>query len=127
MAAFTTRERRRIIELYQRGLDTADVAEQFGASQSGIRRIWQQYREEGRDHAAYANCGAKPTLDEAGQQKLRELAGARADAFCRELADDLHAAVGVRLSRQTIGRWLTAFGLTRKKSRSTPVSRSAKT
>ena len=123
MAAFTTRERRRIIDLYQRGLDTADVAEQFGASQSGIRRIWQQYREEGRDHAAYGNCGAKPTLDEAGQQTLRELASVRTDAFCRELADDLHAAIGVRLSRQTIGRWLTTFGLTRKKSRSTPANR----
>jgi len=127
MAAFTTRERRRIIDLYQRGLDTADIAEQFGASLAGIRRVWQQYREEGRDHAAYANCGPKPTLDEAGQRQLLALAHAHPDAFCRELADDLHAAAGVRLSRQSIGRWLRTLGLTRKKSCSTPASRNART
>ena len=127
MAAFTTRERRRIIDLYQRGLDTADIAELFGASLAGVRRVWQQYREEGRDHAAYANCGPKPTLDDAARQQLLTLARARPDAFCRELADDLHATTGVRLSRQSIGRWLRTLGLTRKKSRSTPRSRSART
>jgi transposase len=127
MAAFTTRERRRIISLYQSGLETADIAERFGASLAGVRRVWQQYRQEGRDHAAYANCGARPLLDEAGQRKLLELARTRRDAFCRELADELHAATGLRLSRQTIGRWLITLGLTRKKSRSMPASRSATT
>ncbi len=127
MAAFTTRERRRIIDLYQRGLDTDDVAEVMAASLAGVRRVWQQYREDGRDHAAYANCGRKPTLDEAGQQQLLALARARPDAFCRELADELHATIGVRLTRQSIGRWLTTLGLTRKKSRSTPASRNART
>lgn len=127
MAAFTTRERRRIIDLYQRGLDTEDVAEIMAASLAGVRRVWQQYREDGRDHAAYANCGRRPTLDAAGQQTLLALARARPDAFCRELADDLHAAVGLRVSRQTVGRWLATLGLTRKKSRSTPASRRART
>ena len=125
--AFTTRERRRIIDLFQRGLEGDDVAEIMGASPAGVRRVWQQYRTEGRDHAAFANCGRRPTLDEAGRQQLLTLARARPDAFCRELADELHAATGVRLSRQRIGHWLTTFGLTRKKSRSTPRSRSGRT
>jgi transposase len=113
--AFTTRERRRIIELFRQGLEGDDVAEVMNASPAGVRRVWQQFREEGRDHDAYANCGRKPTLDEVGQQTLLTLARARPDAFCRELADDLHAATGVRLSRQRIGRLLTVLGLTRKK------------
>ena len=125
--AFTTRERRRIIDLFQRGLEGDDVAEVTGASPAGVRRVWQQYRTDGRDHDAYANCGRKPTLDEAGQQTLLTLARARPDAFCRELADDLCASTGVRLSRQRIGRWLDRLGLTRKKSRSTPASRNAPT
>ena len=125
--AFTPRERRRIIDLFQRGLEGDDVAEVMAASPAGVRRVWQQYREEGRDHDAYANCGRKPTLDEAGQLQLLTLARVRPDAFCRELADDLHAATGVRLSRQRIGRRLARLGLTRKKSRSTPASRNART
>lgn len=127
MAAFTTRERRKIIDLYQRGLDTEDVAAVMAASVAGVRRVWQQFREDGRDHAAYANCGRKPTLDAEGQGTLLAMARARPDAFCRELADELHATSGVRLSRQTIGRWLATLGLTRKKSRSTPASRNART
>ena len=127
MAAFTTRERRRIIDLYRRGLDTDDVAEAMAASLAGVRRVWQQYREEGRDHAAYDRCGRKPTLDDAGQATLRALARDRPDAFCRELADALHAAVGVRLTRQSVGRWLARLGLTRKKSRATRANRTART
>lgn len=125
--AFTTRERRRIIDWFLRGLDTEDVAELMGVSLAGARRVWQQYREEGRDSAAYANCGRRPTLDETGQQTLLALAHARPDAYCRELADDLHAATGVRLSRQRVGVWLERLGLTRKKSRSTRASRRVKT
>jgi transposase len=52
---------------------------------------------------------------------------AKPDAFCRELADDLHARTGVRVCRQTIGSWLAELGLTRKKSRSSPPSRSGRT
>jgi len=125
--AFTTRERRRIIELFGRGLDTDDVAEVMAASPAGVRRVWQQYREEGRDTAAYANCGRRPTLDNDAQQTLLMLARAKPDAYCRELADELQSATGVRLSRQRVGVWLTRLGLTRKKSRSTRASRRVKT
>ena len=124
--AFTTRERRRIIQLFEQGLEGEDVAEVMGASPSGVRRVYQQFREEGRDTAAYANCGPRPTLDEAAQQALQALARSRPDAFCRELAQELHAATGVKLSRQRVGVWLSRLGLTRKKSRSMPASRSGK-
>jgi transposase len=127
MAAFTTRERRRIVDLYRRGLDTDEVAEAMAASLAGVRRVRQQFREEGRDHAAFDRCGRKPALGDAAQAKLRELARARPDAFCRELADALHAAVGVRLTRQSVGRWLARLGLTRKNSRATRASRRAPT
>src|SRR4051812_7250027 len=127
MEAFSTRERRRIIALYQQGWDTEDVAARFDASVAGVRRVWQQYREEGRDTPAYANCGRRPTLDEAGRDGLVEIVRERPDAFCRELADEVERRLGVRASRQTIGRWLRELGLTRKKSRSTPSSSSVPT
>jgi transposase len=127
MEAFSTRERRKIISLYQQGLDTEEIAQQFGASLAGVRRVWQQYREEGRDSPAYANCGRKPTLDEAEREQLLEIARRRPDAFCHELADEVQKAMGVRVTRQTIGRWLRELGITRKKSRSMPASRSVRT
>lgn len=127
MEAFSTRERRKIITLYQQGVDTEDIAQQFGASLAGVRRVWQQFREEGRDSPAYANCGRKPVLDEAGRQQLLEIARQRPDAFCHELAEEVEQKLGVKVTRQTIGRWLRELGITRKKSRFMPANRSVRT
>jgi transposase len=128
MEAFSLAVRRRIIELFQSGLEGDDVAEIMACSPAAARRIWQRYREDGlvgpRPHAG----GHTPRLD--GQQKkqvLAELMAQKPDAFCRELADELHARTGVRVCRQTIGSWLAELGFTRKKSRCTPPSNSGRT
>jgi len=120
--------RRRIIELFQGGLEGDDVAASMACSAAAARRVWQRYREEGmvgpRPHAG----GHAPKLsDEQKKQVLGELVAQKPDAFCRELADDLHERTGVRVCRQTIGSWLTELGLTRKKSRWRPRSSSGRT
>jgi transposase len=122
MEAFTTRERRRVIALYQRGVETAEIASQFSASESGVRRVWQQYREEGRDAPAFANCGRKPTLTDAQREQVRQIVRGRPDGFVREIAEEVRARLGVGACRQTVGRWIRELGFTRKKSRSTPRS-----
>lgn len=127
MEAFSDRERRKIISLYQSGLDTEDIAKQFSASESGVRRVWQQYREEGRVKAAYANCGRKPTLSPEQMQQVRQIAEEKPDRFVREIAQEIHSRLGIAACRQTVGRWLDELGLTRKKSRSTPPSSSVRT
>jgi transposase len=127
MEAFSTRERRKIISLYQSGLDTEDVAAQFSASESGVRRVWQQYREQGRDAPAYANCGRKPTLSGEQTRQLRQLVQEKPDRFVREVAQEVRDRLGVVACRQTVGRWLRGLGLTRKKSRSTPRSSNGRT
>lgn len=126
MEAFSTRERRKIIALYQSGWETVDIAQQFAASESGIRRIWQQYREQGRDHAAFANCGRKATLTEAQMDQVREIVQEKPDRFVREVAEEVRDRLGVAVCRQTVGRWMRQLGLTRKKSRFTPVSSSVR-
>jgi transposase len=128
MEAFSLAVRRRIIELFQRGLEGDDVAEIMACSPAAARRIWQRYREEGligpRPHAG----GHTPKLtDEEKKKVLSELIAQKPDAFCRELADDLQARTGVRVCRQTIGSWLAELGFTRKKSRCVPPSRSGRT
>jgi len=127
MEAFSKRERRKIISLYQSGLDTTDIAQEFGASESGIRRVWQQYREEGRDEPAFANCGRKPTLSEEQKQQVVQIVRERPDLFLREIAKEVETRLGVQACRQTVGRWLRELGVTRKKSRSTPPSNSVRT
>lgn len=128
MEAFSLSVRRRIIELYQSGLDTEDVAQIMACSQAGARRVWQRYREEGRVGARPHAGGWEPRLgNQQKKQVLRELIAARPDAFCHELAQAVQARVGVRVCRQTIGRWLAELGVTRKKSRCTPPSSSGRT
>ena len=127
MEAFSARERRKIISLYQSGLDTHDIAQQFSASESGVRRVWQQYREEGRDEPAYANCGRKSQLSDEQMQQVRQIAQEKPDRFVREIAEEIQTRLGIVACRQTVGRWLGELGLTRKKSRFTPPSSSVRT
>lgn len=127
MEAFSRRERRKIISMYQSGLDTDDIAEQMGASLSGVRRVWQQFREEGRDESALGNCGRRPTLTDEQMQQVRQIVQEKPDRFVREVAAEIERRLGVAVRRQTVGRWLSKLGLTRKKSRSTPRSSSVPT
>jgi len=128
MEAFSMAVRRRMIELFQSGLEGDDVAQIMACSASGARRIYQRYREEGRIGPRPHAGGRMPKLDD-GQKKqiLTELVAQKPDAFCRELAEDLHARTGVRVCRQTIGTWLAELQLTRKKSRCMPPSSSVTT
>ena len=127
MEAFTTRERRKVIALYQAGWDTEDVAAHFSASPSGVRRVWQQFREQGRDTPAYGNCGRKPTLSEDQMRQVREIVREKPDRFVREVAGEIRDRLGIAVCRQTVGRWVRDLGFTRKKSRSTPPSSSVRT
>jgi transposase len=127
MDAFTRRERRKIISLYQSGLDTEDIAQQMGASLSGTRRIWQQFREQGRDAPAFAHCGRRPTLSDEQMQQVRQIVEEKPDRFVHEIAGEVERRLGVTVRRQTVGRWLHKLGLTRKKSRSTRKSSSVRT
>ena len=128
MEAFSLAVRRRIIQLFQSGLEGDDVAQIMACSPAAARRIWQRYREEGlvgpRPHAG----GHTPKLDEPQKkQVLAELVKHKPDAFCRELAEEMHARTGVRVCRQTIGSWLAELGFTRKKSHSSPPSNRGRT
>jgi transposase len=128
MEAFSLAVRQRIIQLYRSGVDTEDVAQIMACSPAGARRIWQRYREEGRVAPRPHGGGQTSKLDdERKTQVLGELVTQKPDAFCREIAEELSQRLGVRVCRQTVGRWLGELGLTRKKSRCTPPNSKGRT
>jgi len=117
--AFTQRERRAIIRHFERGLESPDIAPLFDASESGVRRVYQQYRQEGRDKPAFENCGRKPACDEQQKQQIIAIVQGRPDIFLHELAEQVQTQLKLKTSRHTLGRWLDQWGITRKKSPST--------
>ena len=125
--AFTRRERRAIIKCFERGRDSPEIAPLFDASESGVRRVYQQYREEGRDKPAFENCGRKPACTDEQRRRIIAMVEHRRDIFLHELAEQVKAELKLATSRHTLGRWLRQWGITRKKRRSTPPSSSVRT
>jgi transposase len=125
--AFTQRERRAIIKHFEQGLGSPDIAPLFDASESGVRRIYQQYREEGRDKPAFENCGRKPACNQEQKQQIIAMVQCHRDIFLHELAEQVQSQLKLKTSRHTLGRWLSQWGITRKKRPSTPRNVSVRT
>lgn len=125
--AFTQRERRAIIKYFKQGWESPEIAPQFDASESGVRRVYQQYREEGRDKPAFENCGRKPACNDEQKQQIIAMVERRRDIFLHELAEQVEKDLQLKTSRHSLGRWLNQWGITRKKRPSTLRSNSVLT
>jgi len=118
MEPYPSAVRKRIVEKYQAGLETEDIAEDYGYCISGVRRVWQRFRQTGSFEPIQGKVGRKPSLDAEALERLRTQVQGRPDATLAELRD----AVGVKADLSAYCRALKKLGLTRKKSRSTPAS-----
>jgi len=115
--------RRRIIELYKMGESTEEIASVFGYCLSGVRRVKQKLEETGTLQPRKGKVGRRPKLDASAVQKLLAEVTRRPDATLAELRE--HVGVGADLA--VYCRVLKKLGLTRKKSRCTPPSRTVRT
>jgi transposase len=115
--------RRRIIELYAQEKSTKEIAELFGVSRSGTRRVKQRLRERGTLDPLPRRPGRKPQLTPELSGRIRSHVAAHADAT----REQVKAALGLAVSVQTVGEWLRKLGLVLKKSRCGPPSRTART
>jgi transposase len=123
MAAYPPMVRKRIIELYDGHFKTKQIAELFGVSKSGTRRVRQRLRERGTLDPLPSRPGRKPQLTADVQQRIRDHIAAHPDATREELKTSLALTV----SLQSISKWLKKLGLVLKKSRFTPPSSSGRT
>lgn len=123
MATYPAMVRKRIIELYDDDFQTKQIAELFGVSKSGTRRVRQRLRERGTLDPLPIRSGRKPRMTPEVQQRIRDHIAAHPDATRQELK----VTLGLPVSLQSISKWLRKLGLVLKKSRSTPASSSVRT
>jgi transposase len=123
MARYGAVVRKRIIELYEQDYSTSEIAEVFGACDSGVRRVRQRLRERGTLDPLPRTCGRKPVMTAEVQRQIRQHIAARPDAT----REELRTALGLKVSLQSISKWFKRLGLPLKKSRCTPPSRTVPT
>jgi transposase len=103
---------------------SAEVAEQFGCSESWVRRLIQHRRERGTlEPRSPARHDDQRTYDDADERKIRELIRIKPDATLAEVAE----ALSKPAHPATVSRTLKRLNLPRKKSPRTRASRTAPT
>jgi transposase len=104
--------RKRILELYDRGKSTREIAQFSGFCVAAVRRVRQQFRERRTLEPETHRCGRKTLLTEERKQRLQRLLSEQPDATLAEM--------GVRLDRRfrtsTIDLWLRRLGWRFKKN-----------
>jgi transposase len=101
-----------------------EVAQQFGCSESWVRRLIQNRRERGTlEPLTTARHDDQRSYDDADERAIRELIRRKPDATLAEVA----VAIGKPAHAATVSRTLARLNLPRKKSPRTPPSETART
>lgn len=123
MEAYPTKVRELVLDAYEQGMETAEIAGRLQVSRSWARRVNQRWRELNLRGAIQQKHGPDPKLDEARRRELAKLVQKTPDATLEELKKQLAMPVSI----STIWRALNHMKLTLKKSPSTPASKSGPT
>ena len=112
MRAIAIPIRKRILELYERGRSTREIAQFAGFCVAAVRRVRQQFWQRGTLEPQTHCCGRKTLLTEERKRRLRKLLSERPDATLAEL--------GARMDRpfrtSTMDLWLRRLGWKFKKN-----------
>jgi len=100
-----------------------EIAEEFSVSIAWIRRLLQRRRETGDYGPRKTKRGRKPAFVPAALKHLDQLVEAQPDATLEELRD----RSGVSCSLATVCNTLQRLGYRRKKRRTGPLSKTART
>lgn len=123
MEAYQQKVRDLVLDAYEQGLGTAQIAERFKVSRSWCRRVRQRLRERNLRGAVEQKHGPDPKLDAGDRRRLAGLVERDPDATLAELKAQLSLPVSI----STVHRALADMRLTLKKSPSTPASRAGRT
>jgi transposase len=113
-----------VARAYDECESSIEVAEQFGCSESWVRRLMQLQRERGTlEPLPTARRDDQRIYNDADEQTIRELIRKRPDATLAEVAQ----AMGKPAHVATVSRTLKRLKLPRKKSPRTPPSSPVRT
>ena len=116
--------RERIVAACDAGEHTRQqVAGRFQVSLGMVKKLLAQRRRTGEIGPRYHRCGRQPSIRKVHQRRLRVLVRKKPDLTLEQL----RAATGLGCSLVAIHHTLAKMGLTYKKRRSTPASRTAPT
>lgn len=116
--------RQRILDSYDKDEGTrAEVARRFRVSLGMVKKLLQQRRRTGDIAPRHHFAGRKPMIVATHRSQIRSLLAKKNDLTLNEL----RAALGLPCSVQALHVVLGKMGLTYKKRRSTPVSKTART
>jgi transposase len=123
MKAYSMDLRERIVAACDAGDSTEDVAAAFSVSASWVRRLKQRRRESGSiAPKTQSRRGPVPGWQRHGEA-IRQAVGEHPDATL----DEYRRQHGLSLSKSALARAFVVLGLTRKKSRSGPRSKTGRT
>jgi transposase len=108
--------RDRVLGAYDRGMKTKQIADTFAVCPAWARRVKQRRRESGE--TAPRPMGGV-TVVKIEMEKLRELVRQQPDATIKEL----HRRLSIQCSESAVGMALKRLGLSFKKRRCMPPSR----
>jgi transposase len=112
MKAIPLPVRQRIIQLYDQGKSTRDIATFSGFCVAAVRRVRQQFQARGTLQPQTHLCGRKTLLTRARQGRLAKLVTEQPDATLAELGQRLDRPFGT----STVDLWLRRLGLSCKKN-----------
>jgi transposase len=116
--------RERIVDAYdQGGISQQAVAQRFCVSVEFVKKILRQRRELGDIGPPYSNYGRKPKITESHRQRMTELIKEQPDLTLEEIGQRL----GLSCTIQAIHYVLKEMGISYKKRRCEPASKTAKT
>ena len=112
MRAIPVAVRERIVQLYDQGKSTREIADVFGFCVAAVRRVRQQFKARGTLQPQTHLCGRNTLLTEVRQERLQKLLAERPDATLAELGAGLDRA----FRTSTVDLWLGQLGWTYKKN-----------
>src|ERR1700677_1053256 len=112
MRAMPMPVRERILQLYERGRSTREIAGFLGFCVAAVRRVRQQYKERGTLQPRTHLCGRNSLLASGRKERLQKLLSERPDATLAELGAHMARPFGT----STVDLWLRQPGWTYKKN-----------
>lgn len=122
MRAIPIAIRKRILELYDQGKSTREIAQFSGFCIAAVRRVRQQFRERRTLEPRTRFCGRKTLLTAERKQRLHHLLTEQPDATLAELG----AGLDRPFRTSTIDLWLRQLGWKFKKNSGRRRTRAAR-